>query len=74
MNCKPQVTYNEKLSYFIISCFYVHGAYNGYGQKQPSDYHLQKAIDLMQNNGDEKKWWNASTNSFKKLPTMPMQG
>lgn len=42
-------------NYLLIILLLCAGAYNGYGQKQPSDYHLQKAIDLMQNNGDEKE-------------------
>ena len=42
-------------NYLLIILLLCAGVYNGYGQKkQPSDYHLQRAIDLIQN-GDEKE-------------------
>jgi len=56
-------------NYLLIILLLCAGAYNGYGQKkQPSDYHLQKAIDLMQNNGDEKEVMECLDQQLQETP------
>mgnify|MGYP003363988369 FL=1 len=55
-------------NYLLIILLLCAGAYNGYGQKQPSDYHLQKAIDLMQNNGDEKEVMKCLDQQLQETP------
>lgn len=56
-------------NYLLIILLLCAGAYNGYGQKkQPSDYHLQKAINLMQNNGDEKKVMECLDQQLQETP------
>ena len=61
-------TSNYMKNYLLIILLLCAGAYNGYGQKQPSDYHLQKAIDLMQNNGDEKEVMKCLDQQLQETP------
>ena len=63
-----QTTSNYMKNYLLIILLLCAGAYNGYGQKQPSDYHLQKAIDLMQNNGDEKEVMECLDQQLQETP------
>ena len=55
-------------NYLLIILLLCAGAYNGYGQKQPLGYHLQKAIDLMQNNGDEKEVMECLDQQLQETP------
>ena len=55
-------------NYLLIILLLCAGVYNGYGQKkQPSDYHLQKAIDLIQN-GDEKEAMKCLDQQLQETP------
>ena len=56
-------------NYLLIILLLCAGAYSGYGQKkQPSDYHLQKAIDLIQNNGDKKEVMKCLDQQLQETP------
>lgn len=56
-------------NYLLIILLLCAGAYSGYGQKkQPSDYHLQKAIDLIQNNGDKKEAMKCLDQQLQETP------
>lgn len=55
-------------NYLLIILLLCAGVYNGYGQKkQPSDYHLQRAIDLIQN-GDEKEAMKCLDQQLQETP------
>lgn len=55
-------------NYLLIILLLCAGVYNGYGQKkQPSDYRLQKAIDLIQN-GDEKEAMKCLDQQLQETP------
>ena len=56
-------------NYLLIILLLCLGTYSSYGQKkQPSDYHLQKAIDLIQNNGDKREVMKCLDQQLQETP------
>ena len=55
-------------NYLLIILLLCQAANNGYRQKQPSGYHLQKSIDLIHNNGDENEVMKCLDQQLQETP------